>query len=136
MFSVRPIHTHTEFPRPGEVEVVLKIAHEESTLFPKFKVHVQSPIEAIYHGVPLAPKGSNQAAILCAILTYLLRSEDELKDKHMRSHADVILCNILQAMPEIGHIDWRLSALLCGKAINKLPPQNYMYRRYVFYVYI
>ena len=118
---------YTEFPKPGEIEVVLRIAHEESTLFPKFKLHIQSPIEAIYHGVSLAPKGSNQAAILSSVLAYLMNSKDELKDKEMRSCADVILCNLLQKMPDIPHIDWRLSTLLCGKIHGFTPSHIFTY---------
>ena len=94
---------------------MLKIAHEESSLFPKFKIHVQSPIEAIYHSVSLS-KGSNRVALLASILAYLMNCDDLMRDKDARSHADVILCNILQSMSDIP--EWKLSALLCGMLIT------------------
>ena len=108
-----PIFTfiHAEFPKPGEVEVVVKIRHEESSLFPKFKLHVQSPIEAIYHNVPIS-KASSQSAVLATVLAYLLHSDESQKDREIRSHIDIILCNILQSLSDVPH--WDLTSILSG----------------------
>ena len=95
------------------MEVVTKIRHEESSLFPKFKVHVQSPIEAIYHDAPIS-KSSGRTAVLSAVLAYLLHSDE--KDKESRSHTDVILCNILQSMSEVPN--WDLSSILSGMCFD------------------
>ena len=106
--------THSaEFPKAGEVEIVVKLAREESSLFPKFKLHVQSPAEAIYHSVPTS-KEANRIPLLASILAYLLNSDVE-KDRDIRSHTDVILCNILQLVNRQEMPDWNLASLLCGK---------------------
>ena len=91
----------------------MKLAREESSLFPKFKFHVQSPAEAIYHSVPTS-KETNRIPLLASILAYLLNSDVE-KDKDVRSHTDVVLCNILQMLNRQEIPDWNLGSLLCGK---------------------
>ena len=109
------MHYSTEFPKPGEAEIVVKLAREESSLFPKFKFHVQSPAEAIYHSVPMS-KEANRIPLLASILAYLMHADVE-KEKDVRSHIDVIFCNILQLVSRQELSDWNLGTLLCGKCI-------------------
>ena len=106
---------HAEFPKPGAVEVVVKIRHEESSLFPKFKLHVQSPIEAIYHNVPIS-KASSRSAVLATVLAYLLHSDESQKDREIRSHIDIIVCNILQSLSDVPH--WDLTSILSGMSMS------------------
>lgn len=114
---------HAEFPKPGGVEVVVKIRHEESSLFPKFKLHVQSPIEAIYHNVPIS-KASSRSAVLATVLAYLLHSDESQKDKEIRSHIDIILCNILQSLSDVPH--WDLTSILSGMSVMCTDVSDYI----------
>ena len=90
--------------------MTVKLAREESNLFPKFKVHVQSPVEAIYHNVPML-RPSHRVGLLASILAYLMYNDPEKEKDRVRSYIDVILCNILQSaeIPE-----WNLSVLVAG----------------------
>ena len=115
---------HAEFPKPGGVEVVVKIRHEESSLFPKFKLHVQSPIEAIYHNVPVS-KASSRSAVLATVLAYLLHSDESQKDREIRSHIDIILCNILQSLSDVPH--WDLTSILSGMSVMCTDVSDYIY---------
>lgn len=90
--------------------MTVKLRHEESTLFPKFKVHVLSPVEAIYHASPQA-KGAEGTALLAAILAYLMHSEKQ--EKAIRSRMDLILYSIMHSARDSLQ-EWNLSALLCG----------------------
>lgn len=122
-FVVHATFIHAEFPKPGEVEVVVKIRHEESSLFPKFKLHVQSPIEAIYHNVPIS-KASTRSAVLATVLAYLLHGDESQRDRETRSHIDIILCNILQSLSDVPH--WDLTSILSGMSVMCTDVSDYI----------
>ena len=122
-FVVHFTFIHAEFPKPGEVEIVVKIRHEESSLFPKFKLHVQSPIEAIYHNVPIS-KASSRSAVLATVLAYLLHGDESQRDRETRSHIDIILCNILQSLSDMPH--WDLTSILSGMSVMCTDVSDYI----------
>ena len=105
----------TEFSKTGEVDVVVHLSREESHLFPKFKVYIQSPLEAIFKSVPASP-GSKQVALLAAAVAYITHCDE--KDKDASAQADVILCDILKLVHHSEISDWCLSSLLAGEIHN------------------
>ena len=98
---------HAELPYPGQLDVFVKMAREIFSPFPKFKVRVQSPVEAIFHSVSLS---ANSTTALACIGAYLLQNSE--KDRDTLSHVDVILCNILRSQPSLS--DWNMSSIICG----------------------
>lgn len=101
----------TEFTKAGVVDVVVHLSREESHLFPKFKVHIQSPLEAIFKSAPTS-SGSKQVALLAAAIAYITHCDE--KDKDVSAQADVILCDILKQVHHSEISDWCLGSLLAG----------------------
>lgn len=107
-FSVFSLHTpHAELPYPGQLDVFVKVAREIFSPFPKFKVRVQSPVEAIFHNLS---QSTNSTTALACVGAYLLQNIE--KDRDTLSHVDVILCNILRSQPSLS--DWNMSSIICG----------------------
>lgn len=98
---------HAELPYPGQLDVFVKVAREIFSPFPKFKVRVQSPVEAIFHSVSLS---ANSTTALACVGAFLLQNSE--KDRDTLSHVDVILCNILRSQPSLS--DWNMSSIICG----------------------
>ena len=93
------------------IDVVPKIARQYSPLFPKFKIHVASPVEAIYNRLPCS-RVQDKKAILSCIITYLTHmSSEDAQDT--RLEADTIISTLLSPMPDMP--SWDLASILCGE---------------------
>ena len=98
-----------ELPHGGELDVFVKVTRETFSLYPKFRLHVQSPVEAIFHNVSGGQSGG--VVQLACIAAYLLHTHE--KDKSALSHIDTIMCNILQTQPSLC-AEWSLASHVFG----------------------
>lgn len=89
--------------------MAVSLSREESSLFPRFKVHVQDSLETIFSRMPV----ENSMATFAAIIAFIIQCNENSDE--IQVCADEILCNILKSVhhSEIGN--WNLGSLLRGK---------------------
>ena len=102
----------TVLPKPGIVNITVLLARNEDSLFPRFQLKVQSPIEALAGSLPTR-RGSRQVAMLAAAVTYLANCDD--KDREATMNADQVISEILKDIQPADLPEWILAWLLCGE---------------------
>lgn len=102
------IFLQTEVPHAGELDVFVKVSRETFSPYPKFKLHVNSPVESIFRCVSTSSQQGGSNTPLACIAAYLLHTHE--KDQSTLSYTDTIVCRILQSQPT----EWNLSSLIFG----------------------
>ena len=101
---------HAALTRAGNIDVVPKVDHEETSLLRRFKMYVQSTVEAMYSTVGESgdPRPQVQSAMIASILAYMLHTEDKTAVQD-----GIILYKMLHSIGDMPV--WNLSSLICGE---------------------
>ena len=101
------------FTNPGKYTVVTKFSHQENKHFPKFQLHILSPLEVICQQSQMGA-GQDKAPVLAAALAYLVQCDVAGKNDTSAEVVDVALVDVLQSVSKVPVLS--LPGFLCGES--------------------